>query len=86
MAVLQFVAVMDLAISAYQRPLVVPHPGMAVRGFLDEVKREGSELQKHPEDYELHRLGEFDEDTGMIAPAVNGPVVLIRGKDAALSK
>lgn len=86
MSILQMVAVRDLAIQAYHRPFFVPHPAMAVRGFMDEVKRAESDLAKHPEDYELHSLGEFDESNGLAVPHANGVQVLVRGKDCVVPR
>lgn len=59
-------AVRDSAVSAFQRPFVVPALGMAIRAFGDEVVRPESELAKHPSDYELFHLGSFDEESGKV--------------------
>lgn len=58
------VAVRDSAVDAFMRPFLVPTTGMAVRSFHDEVARVESDMHKHPEDYELFELGEFEEETG----------------------
>lgn len=85
MTILQICAVYDIAVQAYVRPMFVPHTGAAVRGFRDEVNRkeQGNSLAAHPEDYELHLLGHWDDETGRFE---NQPsevdVVLLRGKDA----
>lgn len=76
------VAVRDLAIQSYQNPFFVPHSAAAVRAFKDEVvKKDGNPLAAHPEDYELHLLGEFDTESGSFS--ASGIQVLIRGKDCA---
>ena len=80
MAKLHMCAVRDSAVQAYMRPFVVPHKGGAVRGFMDEVRRPDSELNKHPEDYELWLVGAFDEDTGVVEAVPHE--CLVRGKDA----
>ena len=56
-------AVRDSAVNAYMRPFYVPAVGAAIRGFTDEVNSKESPMHKHPEDYELFELGEFEEET-----------------------
>lgn len=58
------VAVKDTAILSYATPFYVTHVGSAIRGFMDECKNKESPIGKHPEDYELYLLGEFDDQTG----------------------
>lgn len=77
-------SVRDSALNAYLRPFCVPAVGAAVRGFTDEVNRGDSEMHKHPEDYELFQVGEFDEESGMIASCV--AVSVIRARDVKLPK
>lgn len=38
--------------------------GYAERLFTDEVNRDGSSMKVHSEDYQLHQLGEWNEDDG----------------------
>lgn len=75
------VAVSDRAVGEFMNPFVVPSRGLAVRSFTDEVNREGSEMQKHPEDYELHVLCEWDAESGGFIGLEGGPELLVRGKD-----
>ena len=76
-------AVMDRAVLAYQQPFFAPTTGAAVRAFRDEVLRDGSELGKHPEDYELHQVAVWDQESGEFTSIVGAPVTLIRGKECA---
>lgn len=78
-------AIRDSAINAYTRPFYVPAIGAAVRAFTDEVNRVDSDMHKHPEDYELFELGEFDEETGHIENR-SEPRSLGRAKDVILPK
>lgn len=64
------VAVRDRQLNAYMRPFVAQTKGQAIRSFSDEVNRAGSELNTHPEDYELYQLGIWDEDTGCITDTI----------------
>lgn len=77
---LQVVAVADRALQAFNRPICVQALGLAVRSFQDEVNNTSSELSKHPEDYELHHLGVFDDQTGAFE-SFRSTIVLVRGKD-----
>lgn len=58
--------VRDRAIDAYGQPFFSASIGGAVRSFSDEVNRsaENNQFNKHPEDFDLYLLGEFDDQTG----------------------
>ncbi|WNK14155.1 MAG: nonstructural protein [Microvirus sp.] len=60
----QIVAVYDRAIEAYSRPVFVNALGAAMRTFGDECRDPETEVSKHPEDYELYHLGEYDDQDG----------------------
>lgn len=66
MSQLIIIAVRDRQLDAFMRPFVAQSNGQAVRSFRDEINRAGSELNAHPEDYELYLLGTFEETTGEI--------------------
>lgn len=57
-------AIRDRAIDAFMNPFCAPSNGMAIRSFSDEVNRDDSPMNKHPDDYELYKLGVWDQDTG----------------------
>lgn len=78
-------AVRDSAVAAYVRPFYVPAVGAAARGFGDEVNRVDSDMHKHPDDYELFELGEFDEETGRFI-ILEVPRLVCRGKDVLISE
>lgn len=42
------------------------HDAVAMRSFGDLCRQEGSIFAKHPDDYEMHRVGEFDTESGQI--------------------
>lgn len=81
MAILVVVSVRDRAIGAFARPFSAPSAGVAIRSFIDEVNREGSDMGAHPTDYELYEVGSFDDVLGQFSnpPAPN---LLIRAEDA----
>lgn len=78
-------SVRDSAVNAYMRPFYVQAVGAAMRGFGDEVNNAGSEMNKHPGDYELYELGEFDEETGYIK-MLPEPRMLARASDVKLKE
>lgn len=84
---LQFiVSVKDRAADVFNRPFFVPHRNVAVRDFTDEVNRAdpNNPLHKHPDDFDLYVLGQFDDSTGTFIVEVS-PTVLVRGKDVTKS-
>lgn len=80
MAVRPVLAIRDSAVGAFQAPFVHVALGAAVRAFGDAVKNPESGMDKHPEDYELYHLADFDEVTGLFI-AGEQPVCIARGKD-----
>jgi hypothetical protein len=74
-------SVYDRKSASYARPFFFPTSGMALRSFIDEVNRpdENSLLYNHPADFSLHEIGQFDENTGRIAPHED-PVQLAIGE------
>jgi len=74
--VLVLLAVFDSKVGIFDRPFLVRSSAEGIRSFADEVARQDSVLRQHPEDYSLHRMGEFDQTTGAVIPEV-APVALI---------
>jgi len=82
MTILTIVSVKDRAVDAYNRPFYVPTIGSAIRSFTDEVNRKESEMQAHPEDYDLYDMGTFCDQTGTFLPPEGGiPRVISRAQD-----
>lgn len=79
--------VKDRAADAYGRPMFVPSVGVAIRSFSDEVNRDDPEnqLNRHPDDFDLYELGEFDDNTGLFA-LHEQPKLLSLGKQVKISK
>lgn len=60
----QFVYVLrDVKAACFGRPLFVASFGVLVREIQDALKGEDT-LARHPEDFALYRLGEYDDVTG----------------------
>jgi hypothetical protein len=76
------ISVKDRAADVYNRPFFVPHRNVAIRDFTDEVNRSAvdNQLSKHPDDFDLYLLGQFDDNAGFFVME-EIPVVLVRGKD-----
>lgn len=72
-------AVRDSAMQAFAAPMCFPSMGLAQRTFRDEVNRKESQINLHPDDYELYMLGYFDEDSGILEP--QRPECVARAKD-----
>lgn len=84
---MQIVAARDVRVEAYMQPTFVPHTAAAVRAFTDHVRDPQSDFAKHPEDYELWWLGEYNDQDGSFTPPDGGiPLRLLRGLDAVLVK
>lgn len=65
---LQVLAVRDRQLDAFTQPFFAPTVGAGIRAFSNHVNEPNSEPNKHPEDYELYHVGEFDPNTGMFTP------------------
>lgn len=58
-------SIRDAKAEAFMRPFFAPTRGLAVRTFSDLVNSgNGESVAKHPEDFCLFQVGEFDELTG----------------------
>jgi hypothetical protein len=79
------VSVKDRAADVFNRPFFVPHRNVAIRDFTDEVNRSAvdNQLNKHPDDFDLYILGEFNDNTGEFV--IETPQVLVRAKDVIQS-
>lgn len=78
----KIVCIRDRAIDAFGTPVFVAATGQALRSFTDEINNEQSNLNKHPEDYDLYFLGEFDDSDGSFH--VDKPKQIAVGKDVKL--
>lgn len=66
---LKVFAVLDLKMARFMTPFTTVNAGVAIRMFVDSMSAE-SVLVKHPEDFALYELGEFDEETGFLVAHV----------------
>lgn len=57
----------DAKSEAYLPPFHLQTKGQAIRAFTDCVNDPNHQFAKHPEDYTLFELGEFDDHNGQYA-------------------
>ena len=81
---LKVFAVKDLQVNAYGTPMFLQATGQAIRSFTDEVNRAADDnlMYKHPDDYTLSELGEFDTETGTFS--TDTPRVIASGSQTAI--
>lgn len=60
--------VFDEKSGAYLPPFVAVSNGSAVRSFADACNDPNTSFHKHPGDFTLFLIGEYDDQTGMLAP------------------
>lgn len=80
--ILYICVVRDSAAQSFMNPIFAHSRGSAIRSFRDEINRAVADniMHKHPEDFELYFLGEFDTDSAECR-LVARPESLIRGVD-----
>lgn len=59
-------SIYDSKAETYNTPIFLATEGQAIRMYDDMIQKEDSEISKHPEDYTLFVLGEFDSDVGSV--------------------
>lgn len=64
---LMMFGVWDDKVGAFAPPFFAVAKGQASRMFGDWVNDPNTPLNRHPEDYRLHVLGEFDDQSGQVA-------------------
>lgn len=68
-------AVYDHKAAAFLPPFFMPTNGMAIRAFSDCVNDDNHQWNKHPGDYALFRIGEFDDVNGQVEGTGPEPVI-----------
>jgi len=60
-------SIFDSAAKAYTNPFFMHNDGLAIRAFSDNVNSEQeNNISKHPDQFTLFRIGEFDDASGEI--------------------
>lgn len=68
---MQIFSVYDKKAVAYNAPFYFHQKGQAIRAFEDAVNDPQSPFFKHPEDFALFLIGEWDDTTGLIKSLPN---------------
>jgi len=65
---LVLVSLKDCAVQAFMAPQVVHHKQAMIRALSDGLKAGDNKADwaRHPEDFELYKVGEFDDQTGCV--------------------
>lgn len=66
--ILTCVSIRDAKSELFSQPLFFQATGQALRAFSDAVNDEKSDYYRHPEDYSIWHLGNFDDTTGTLIP------------------
>ena len=61
---LQVFSIYDQASGLYSQPSVLGSRGVALRSFTDQINEPSNTMSKHPEDYSLYYLCDFNDETG----------------------
>lgn len=62
--ILKIFTVYDSKVEAYKTPFFAQSKGAALRDWSDAVNDPQTMFHRHPEDYVLFELGEYDDQTG----------------------
>lgn len=64
----QVFAIRDSKVGYFGPPMILRSTGEAIRVFTDACQDQKSQLSRHPEDFSLHLIGEYDEVKGQMIP------------------
>jgi len=59
-------SVFDEKAKAYSNPFFMVHNGLALRAFSDLIQDQSTMIAKHPSDFKLYCIGEFDDCEGIL--------------------
>lgn len=64
--VVKMYSIYDVKTQIYQVPFPAHNDGDAVRRMSDEVNLKDSQISRHPEDFLLYCVGQFDDNNGRL--------------------
>jgi len=59
-------AIRDIKAGNYATPFFMPSNGLAIRAFSDLVSDPKTTINRHPDDFQLFVIGEYDDNSGEI--------------------
>lgn len=72
-------AVRDAKAELYTGLMTYNAKGAALRAFTDACNDKNHAFGQHPADYTMFFLGTYNDETGLITPSPEGPIVLNNG-------
>lgn len=60
-------AIFDVKSDSFHTPFFFPATGQAVRAFTDLVADKSTLVARHPSDYKLVQIGEYDDSRGYLS-------------------
>ncbi|AXH73361.1 MAG: nonstructural protein [Microviridae sp.] len=72
---LMFMSVFDSKVGLFSPPFLVKTKGEAIRSFTDACKDPNLPFSKHPGDYRLYYLGDFDDNTAQVIGGSPEPLI-----------
>lgn len=58
-------SIYDSKAEIYNKPFIMATKGQAIRGFADLANDENIDIGKHPQDFTLFEIGEYDDERGI---------------------
>lgn len=65
---LRVYSIYDSKVEVYAQPFFMHTKGQAIRAFTDAIADSSSQYAKHPADYTLFELSEYDDSLGKFVP------------------
>ena len=72
-------AIYDVAAACYKQPFMIRTDGEALRGFMDLAVSDENDIGKHPEHFQLFKLGRFNDGSGLYSE--NTPKLLATAQE-----
>lgn len=64
-------SIFDVKVGSFMRPFFCQTDGEATRVFSDLAADDNHQVGRHPEDYSLHRIGQYDDNNGEFTDEIN---------------
>lgn len=77
---LKVFSIFDDKAKAFVNPFFMPHNGLALRALSDVVQDKNTNISRHPGDFSLYILAEFDDNSGEFV-SLERPEFLARALD-----